>query len=192
VISDGFCELFGYPKKSLAYEAMESSMYRNVHKDDVERIQDTAVRFAMDAGTYDVIYRVKLKTSNKGVIMNNMQLEILRKYAQDAGSTSSIWSEVKKFLREVKDKGVALGKDVGDKGGKIWSDLGPSTKSLIGAGLGAAVGTGTGPAVSKKGKRKAGVATGAILGALAGASAPHVNWQEIIDSFKNRSSLQHS
>ena len=65
VISDGFCELFGYPKKSLAYEAMESSMYRNVHKDDVERIQDTAVRFAMDAGTYDVIYRVKLKTSNK-------------------------------------------------------------------------------------------------------------------------------
>lgn len=103
--------------------------------------------------------------------------------AAAAGDSAGMWEAVKAWLEQAKNWTVDK-----SKGAKDWylHEAGPSTQSLIGAGVGSAIGTGLGAAVSKKGKRKTGLTAGAILGALAGASAPHVDWKAIADSFKNR------
>ena len=59
VLSNGFCNLFGYNDKSKAYYDMDNNMYVNVHPDDIARISDAAVRFAMYDEKYDEFYRSK-------------------------------------------------------------------------------------------------------------------------------------
>ncbi len=59
VLSEGFCNLFGYEDKSKAYYDMDNNMYVNVHPDDVARIADEAVIFALKDEGYDVFYRSK-------------------------------------------------------------------------------------------------------------------------------------
>lgn len=61
VVSDGFCDLFGYEDRSKAYDEMDHDMYMDTHPDDVSRIANAAFRFAMNEGGYDVIYRSKTK-----------------------------------------------------------------------------------------------------------------------------------
>ena len=57
ILSDGFCELFGYDRREDAYRYMDNDMYRDAHPDDVSRIADAAFRFATLGDTYDIIYR---------------------------------------------------------------------------------------------------------------------------------------
>ncbi len=61
VLSDGFCNLFGYEDRSKAYIDMDREMYADIHPDDTARIADAAYRFANDGSTYEVIYRAKPK-----------------------------------------------------------------------------------------------------------------------------------
>ena len=49
VLSDGFCELFGYDDRAAACYDMDNDMYKNVHPDDSARIENTALRFAEDS-----------------------------------------------------------------------------------------------------------------------------------------------
>ena len=57
VLSDGFCELFGYSDRATAYSDMDYDMYKYAHRDDVARISDAARKFAVENAPYDVIYR---------------------------------------------------------------------------------------------------------------------------------------
>ena len=63
VLSDGFCELFGYTDRNQAYWDMDHQMYRDTHSDDAARIAEAAYRFATEGGDYEVIYRSKTGTS---------------------------------------------------------------------------------------------------------------------------------
>nr|MCR5842679.1 EAL domain-containing protein [Oscillospiraceae bacterium] len=63
ILSDGFCELFGYKDRALAYRDMDRDMYKGTHPDDVSRIADAALRFATDETGYDVVYRTKIADS---------------------------------------------------------------------------------------------------------------------------------
>ena len=56
-LSEGFCRLFGYEDRALAYHDMDEQMYVDTHPDDVSRISEAAVLFATRDGRYDVIYR---------------------------------------------------------------------------------------------------------------------------------------
>ena len=56
ILSDGFCDLFGYTDKAQAYYDMDHDMYKTTHPDDVARIADEAVRFATQGGKYEVVY----------------------------------------------------------------------------------------------------------------------------------------
>ena len=56
-LSEGFCRLFGYEDRVLAYHDMDEQMYVDTHPDDVSRISEAAVLFATKDGRYDVIYR---------------------------------------------------------------------------------------------------------------------------------------
>ena len=62
-LSDGFCELFGYDCRPLAYHDMNFDMYREVHPDDAARVADTAARFVREDEKLDVIYRGRPKGS---------------------------------------------------------------------------------------------------------------------------------
>ena len=61
LLSDGFCDLFGYEDHAQAYYDMDNNMYKDTHPDDVARIANAAVRFATEGGRYEVIYRTKIK-----------------------------------------------------------------------------------------------------------------------------------
>lgn len=58
-LSDGFCNLFGYEDRALAYHNMDHNMYKDTHPDDAARIANAAVRFAANEAPYDVVYRAK-------------------------------------------------------------------------------------------------------------------------------------
>ena len=56
--SNGFLELSGYPDRESAYNAMNHDMYRDTHPDDIARVADAALRFALEeTADYEVIYR---------------------------------------------------------------------------------------------------------------------------------------
>ncbi len=57
VLSDGFCKLFGFEDKAEAYSLMDNNMYRDTHPDDIARIADSALKFAIEGGEYNVVYR---------------------------------------------------------------------------------------------------------------------------------------
>ena len=63
VLSQGFLDLFGYEDRDKAYFDMDNDMYRDTHPDDVARIADAAYRFATEGGSYEVVYRTKVKDS---------------------------------------------------------------------------------------------------------------------------------
>ena len=56
-LSQGFLDLFGYDNRQEAYDIMDHDMYRDAHPDDVARIADAAVAFALGKQDYNVIYR---------------------------------------------------------------------------------------------------------------------------------------
>ncbi len=65
ILSDGFCELFGYRDRAEAYADMNRDLYENVHPDDAPRIAGAAYRFATEDSRYEVIYRAKAKDSRE-------------------------------------------------------------------------------------------------------------------------------
>ena len=63
-LSDGFCKLFGYDDKRAAYNDMDHDMYKYTHADDVTRISDAAIKFAVNKSDYNVIYRSRKAGEN--------------------------------------------------------------------------------------------------------------------------------
>lgn len=63
-LSEGFCRLFGYEDRSVAYDDMNHNMYKDTYPSDVARIADAAYRFATEGGTYQVIYRSRIKDTD--------------------------------------------------------------------------------------------------------------------------------
>ena len=59
VLSQGFCELFGFDDRHEAYYMMDNDMYCYTHPEDVGRIADAAIRFATEGGDYNVLYRTR-------------------------------------------------------------------------------------------------------------------------------------
>ena len=59
LVSDGFCNLFGYTNRNDAVYDMDNSMYRDVHPDDVNRIVNATTRFATEGGKYEALYRTR-------------------------------------------------------------------------------------------------------------------------------------
>ena len=57
VLSDGYCETFGFENQAQAYTALRKNVYHNIHPADVSRIDAEAYRSLMNGDTYDIIYR---------------------------------------------------------------------------------------------------------------------------------------
>ena len=89
LLSDGFCDLFGYKddRASAIYD-MDNDMYRNDHPDDVARIADDAVRFATEGGTYDVVYRTKIRGTSDYMIVHAKGEHV---YMEDGTRLAQVW-----------------------------------------------------------------------------------------------------
>ena len=60
ILSDGFCDLFGYDDRAKAYYDMDNDMYKDAHPDDTARIAEDALQFATKGGVYDTVYRSRI------------------------------------------------------------------------------------------------------------------------------------
>ena len=63
VLSDGFCRLFGYDDRAQAYLSIPDAMYADVHSDDTTRVANAWLRFSEDGGSFDAVYRSRIKGS---------------------------------------------------------------------------------------------------------------------------------
>ena len=77
VLSDGFCQLFGYEDRAQAYHDMDFDMYREVHPDDAARLANTAFRFVSQDNKLDVIYRGRAKGSTEYHIIHAFGRHVL-------------------------------------------------------------------------------------------------------------------
>ena len=57
LLSEGFCELFGYAEKARAYHDMENDLFGDIHPDDADRVFDAAAKFIAEGGAFEAIYR---------------------------------------------------------------------------------------------------------------------------------------
>lgn len=64
VVSDGFCELFGYVDRAVACYDMDYNMYRSTHPDDSARLVESAQRFVTGGGKYEEVYRTRIKNGS--------------------------------------------------------------------------------------------------------------------------------
>ena len=64
IVSDGFCQRFGYKSRADACYDMDHDMYRSVHPDDADRLTKSADRFVNGDGTYEEIYRTRIKSGS--------------------------------------------------------------------------------------------------------------------------------
>lgn len=76
-LSDGFCDLFGYKDRAQAYYDMDHDMYEGVHPDDVSRIANEALRFALEGGSYEALYRTKTKNGSEYHIIHAFGKHVL-------------------------------------------------------------------------------------------------------------------
>jgi EAL domain-containing protein (putative c-di-GMP-specific phosphodiesterase class I) len=88
VLSDGFCELFGYEDKAQAYYDMDHDMYKDTHPDDMARIADAAFRFATEGGKYEVIYRTSMKNGAGYRMVHALGRHV---YTEDGIRLAHVW-----------------------------------------------------------------------------------------------------
>ena len=87
-LSDGFCKLFGYEDRALAYYDMNHDMYKDTHPDDVARISNAAISFATEGGKYEVVYRTKQKDSDAYTVVHAMGEHV---YTDDGVRLAHVW-----------------------------------------------------------------------------------------------------
>lgn len=61
VLSDGFCELFGFDNQEQAYDDINQDFLQNIHPLDVAKFKSDIRRFATEGGEYDNIFRLRKK-----------------------------------------------------------------------------------------------------------------------------------
>ena len=105
ILSDGFCDLFGYDDKQKAYYDMDHDMYKDTHPDDIARIANAAFRFAAEDVPYDVVYRTHKKNSTGYYIIHSSGKHVLT----DTGvRLAHVWYQNEGEYSEKNEKGEKL------------------------------------------------------------------------------------
>lgn len=105
-LSDGFCKLFGYEDRALAYHDMDNDMYKDTHPDDVARIADAAFQFATEGGTYDVVYRTKRNGGPDYTIVHAIGKHV---YTESGAHLAHVWyTDEGPYLDESDNQGTKL------------------------------------------------------------------------------------
>ena len=105
VVSDGFLKLLGYEDRKQAYYDMDNDMYRDTHPDDVSRIANAALEFAVNGGKYETIYRSKIRGTSDYRIVHAYGEHV---YTDDGVRLAQIWYSDEGIYRDDGDKGLEL------------------------------------------------------------------------------------
>ncbi|WP_294430025.1 EAL domain-containing protein [uncultured Treponema sp.] len=113
VISAGFMEIFDFHDRAEVYSVMDNDMYRDCHPEDVARISEVAVRFAVKDEPYDVIYRSKVKGKyriihayGKHIYKNDVRLAVVWYFdegdynEEETGNVGLLTSSYSNLLRK--------------------------------------------------------------------------------------------
>lgn len=88
LVSDGFVELLGYDSREKTIYAMDNNMYEDTHPDDKSRISDAAVRFAVNGGGYNVVYRSRSVKDGDYRILHAIGEHV---YTEDGTRLAYVW-----------------------------------------------------------------------------------------------------
>ena len=88
LLSDGFCEMFGYTDRNEAMFDMDNSMYMDTHPDDVARISNAAFLFATEGGKYETFYRSRNKRGEGYRVIHAMGEHV---YTEDGARLAQVW-----------------------------------------------------------------------------------------------------
>ena len=102
-LSEGFVKLIGLDSLEEAYYLMDNDMYRDVHPDDVAELADAAVRFAVDGGEYNQVYRSKL--GDKYIILHSIGKHIYK----ENGVRLAVINYVNEGVYNVDNRDIAMG-----------------------------------------------------------------------------------
>lgn len=102
-LSDGFRKVIGLDSLYEAYYLMDNDMYRGVHPDDVAELADAAVRFAIDGGEYNQVYRSKL--GDDYIILHAIGKHIYK----ENGVRLAVINYVNEGVYNPEDRDVAMG-----------------------------------------------------------------------------------
>ena len=108
LLSDGFCDLFGYADRAEAVRDMDNNMYKDTHPDDAARIADAAIRFATEGGKYEVIYRTRKKDGTGYVVVHAMGEHV---YPEEGVRLAQVWyTDEGTYLEDAQTSGFELTK----------------------------------------------------------------------------------
>lgn len=102
-LSEGFVKLIGLESLEEAYHLMDNDMYRDVHPDDVAELADAAVRFAVDGGEYNQVYRFKL--GDKYIILHSIGNHIYK----ENGVRLAVVNYVNEGVYNADNRDIAMG-----------------------------------------------------------------------------------
>lgn len=88
LLSDGFCEMFGFDNKDDAYYVMDHDMYRATHPEDKARAADAAYRFATEGGRYEVVYRTLTRNNTDYIIVHSVGEHV---FTEDGVRLAYVW-----------------------------------------------------------------------------------------------------
>ena len=88
LLSDGFCELFGFDNKDDADYVMDHDMYCATHPEDKARAADAAYRFATEGGRYEVVYRTLTRNKTDYIIVHSLGEHVM---TEDGVRLAYIW-----------------------------------------------------------------------------------------------------
>ena len=111
-LSDGFCELFGLYDREEAVNLMDTDMYRDAHPDDVVRISEAAIKFALEGGSYETIYRNRSPKDSEYRVIHSVGYH---KYTDDGVQLAYIW-----YMDE--GEYVETGEEYSNKLNRLYND----------------------------------------------------------------------
>ena len=88
LLSDGFCDLFGFEKKDEAYYVMENDMWRLTHPEDKARVANEAYRFAIEGGKFEIVYRTLTRNRTDYMIVHAIGEHV---YTDDGVRLAYLW-----------------------------------------------------------------------------------------------------
>lgn len=88
LLSDGFCDLFGFEKKDEAYYVMEHDMWRSTHPEDKARVANEAYRFAIEGGKFEIVYRTLTRNRTDYMIVHAIGEHV---YTDDGVRLAYLW-----------------------------------------------------------------------------------------------------
>ena len=102
-LSEGFVKLIGLESLEEAYHLMDNDMYRDVHPDDVAELADAVVRFEVDGGEYNQVYRFKL--GDKYIILHSIGNHIYK----ENGVRLAVVNYVNEGVYNADNRDIAMG-----------------------------------------------------------------------------------